>query len=112
MKHFNIDNYKYTNDVVMWCKDEAEAAVFEKYLDSVGRKWCNGASYVNGSIEYMHDYPCFRFGEGTRCSLDSAFEQGWEILKLEDYIWDDELIVSREAFQAQTDFLKEFAIVT
>lgn len=110
MKHFNIDHYKYTNNVVMWCKDEAEAAIFEEYLKSAGREWINGIQY--GELLYSPSYPCFSFNKGMRCSVETAVNRGWEVLEFDDYSWDDELTVSREAFQLQTDFLRGFAITT
>lgn len=42
---FNIN--KYEGNYAMHCKTEEEAKIFCRYLDSVGRRWADGTSYMS-----------------------------------------------------------------
>ena len=44
-RRFNIDDFS-NDDYVMHCNTKEKAEVFLKYLDSIGRKWSNGVSYL------------------------------------------------------------------
>ena len=86
---FNIN--KYMGNYAMHCKTEEEAKIFLRYLDSVGRKWVNGTSYMsmtNWSV-YGHD-TCYDFNGGTYCDKTYFLTCNYyTILEFSDFKWDN-----------------------
>lgn len=86
---FNIN--KYMGNYAMHCKTEEEANIFLRYLDSVGRKWVNGTSYMsmtNWDV-YGHD-TCYDFNGGTYCDKTYFLTRGYyTILEFSDFEWDN-----------------------
>lgn len=86
---FNIN--KYMGNYAMHCKTEEEANIFLRYLDSVGRKWVNGTSYMsmtNWSV-YGHD-TCYDFNGGTYCDKTYFLTRDYyTILEFSDFKWDN-----------------------
>lgn len=85
---FNINDYE--GKYVMHCKTEEEAEVFCRYLDSVGRKWCNGISYLqeNEWIIYT-DQTCYAFNQSMYGSVFFLTDRNYTILEFSDFEWDD-----------------------
>lgn len=84
---FNID--KYMGNYVMHCKTEEEAKIFLRYLDSVGRKWVDGHSYISMTNwdAYGPD-TCYDFYKGTYCNKTYFLTcYGYTILEFSDFEW-------------------------
>ena len=63
---FNIN--KYLGNYAMHCKTEEEAKIFLRYLDSVGRRWADGTSYMSMTNWNVHGPNTFYlFNNGTYC---------------------------------------------
>lgn len=64
---FNIN--KYMGNYAMHCKTKEEAKIFCRYLDSVGRKWVDGTSYMSMTKWSVHGPDtCYDFCNGTYCN--------------------------------------------
>lgn len=77
---FDIEKYK--GKYVMHCKTEAESNSFCRYLDSIGRKWCDGWKYFGKET-------CYCFNDG-KCSYKGYYiSNGYIILEWGNYIASD-----------------------
>ena len=77
-----FDAEKYKGKYVMHCKTEAEAKSFCRYLDSIGRKWCDGWKYFGKET-------CYCFNDG-KCSYEGYYiSNGYTILDWGNYIASD-----------------------
>lgn len=87
MKIFNLKDYP--GDYSMHCKTKKEDAEFSKLLDSLGKKWCSGASYLceNRWDTYKKKY-CHFFNEGMYGDTDFAKEHEYKILEWSDFSQD------------------------
>lgn len=82
---FNIEDYK--GKYVMHCKTEEEAKDFCRYLDSIGRKWCDGTKYT----EMIHwnfdkDKTCYDFNLGVYNSIEYFYNKKYQILEWGDFM--------------------------
>ena len=86
---FNID--KYMGNYAMHCKTEEEAKIFLRYLDSVGRKWVDGTSYMSMTNWSVHGPDtCYDFYDGTYCNKTYFLTcYGYTILEFSDFEWDN-----------------------
>lgn len=86
---FNINKYK--GNYAMHCKTEEEAKIFCRYLDSVGRRWGSGHSYI--SMTNWDDYgpnTCYSFNSGTYCDkIYYLTHNCYTILEFSDFEWDN-----------------------
>lgn len=86
---FNIN--KYMGNYAMHCKTEEEAKIFCRYLDSVGRRWADGTSYM--SMTNWDDYgpdTCYTFNNGTYCKKTYFLTRNYyTILEFSDFEWDN-----------------------
>lgn len=86
---FNIN--KYEGNYAMHCKTEEEAKIFCRYLDSVGRRWGSGHSYI--SMTNWDDYgpnTCYSFNSGTYCDkIYYLTHNCYTILEFSDFEWDN-----------------------
>lgn len=86
---FNIN--KYMGNYAMHCKTEEEAKIFCRYLDSVGRRWGSGLSYI--SMTNWDDYgpnTCYSFNSGTYCDKIYYLTRNcYTILEFSDFEWDN-----------------------
>ena len=86
---FNIN--KYLGNYAMHCKTEEEAKIFLRYLDSVGRRWGSGHSYI--SMTNWDDYgpnTCYSFNSGTYCDKIYYLTRNcYTILEFSDFEWDN-----------------------
>lgn len=81
---FNIDNYK--GAYVMHCKTEKEAIDFSCYLDSVGRRWCTGATYTQtDSWSYRYENFVYYFNNGTYGDLE-YIPKNYTVLEWSDFM--------------------------
>lgn len=83
---FDIKNYG--SSTVMYCENEQEGAIFQEYLDSVGRRWAGGFSYLNPDLAWDPHYPCYRFHIGTHGSVRFYTDKGYTILRFSDFDWE------------------------
>lgn len=86
---FNIN--KYEGNYAMHCKTEEEAKIFCRYLDSVGRRWGSGHSYI--LMTNWDDYgpnTCYSFNSGTYCDKIYYLTRNcYTILEFSDFEWDN-----------------------
>lgn len=86
---FNIN--KYLGNYAMHCETEEEAKIFLRYLDSVGRRWADGTSYM--SMTNWDDYDpdtCYDFNDGTYCVKRYFLTRNYyTILEFSDFEWDN-----------------------
>lgn len=86
---FNIN--KYEGNYAMHCKTEEEAKIFCRYLNSVGRRWGSGHSYI--SMTNRDDYgpnTCYSFNSGTYCDkIYYLTHNRYTILEFSDFEWDN-----------------------
>ena len=85
---FNIKNYpgKY----VMCCKTHEESQIFSRYLNSIGKTWLSGGSYLQLDY-YSRCDQCisYNFNNGTYDHLDYYKNEKYTILEFEDFDWSD-----------------------
>lgn len=86
---FNIN--KYMGNYAMHCKTKEEAKIFCRYLDSVGRKWVDGTSYMSMTKWSVHGPDtCYDFCNGTYCNKTYFLTcYGYTILEFSDFKWDN-----------------------
>lgn len=86
---FNIN--KYLGNYAMHCKTEEEAKIFLRYLDSVGRKWIDGTSYMSMTKWRVYGPDtCYDFYNGTYCNKTYFLTcYGYTILEFSDFEWDN-----------------------
>ena len=86
-KKFDINDYK--GKYVMHCDTEEKANTFCKYLDSIGRKWCDGNSYlkVNEWNKYKKD-TCYNFNYGSFCDYNH-YCNDYIILEFDNFDWSE-----------------------
>lgn len=85
---FNIDDYK--GEYAMHCKTEKEANVFCRYLNSVGKKWCDGESYLTKIPWKLYkDQTYYAFNQGMFCNRKFYEDCGYKILEFSDFEWDE-----------------------
>lgn len=82
---FNIEDYK--GNYVMHCKTEEEAIDFCNYLDSVGKKWKSGDSYLNNTnYDYWRESMAYNFNNDTHADVDSYITNNYTILEWSDFM--------------------------
>lgn len=82
---FNIDDYK--GNYVMHCKTEKEARDFLDYLDSIGKKWCSGKSYLgNTNWGIYTSNTIYEFNHGSYADTSYAERYGYTILEWSDFM--------------------------
>ena len=87
-KKFNINDYE--GNYVMHCNTEEKANVFCKYLDSVGKKWNNGDSYLKvNEWEHYEEDTCYNFNYGRFCDYN-YYCNYYIILEFNDFDWSEE----------------------
>lgn len=94
MKKFDINDYR-GNGYVMHCDTKAKADVFLRYLNSCGRKWTDGESYLTEDCwEVYEENTCYVFNIGQIGHYGALQAPGfygfgrWTILEFDDFIWD------------------------
>ena len=84
---FNIDNYR--GNYAMHCKTEEEAESFCEYLNSLGKRWCDGDSYVEDNGWDAHkSETCYVFNSDYRRPVIGAMNDGCTILEWSDFMRD------------------------
>lgn len=82
---FNIEDYK--GNYVMHCKTEEEARDFCKYLDGVGRKWCNNKKYTEENYwQYYQDETCYDFNDNSFNAKCFFVGHNYKILEWSDFM--------------------------
>lgn len=82
---FNIEDYK--DKYVMHCKTEEEAKDFCRYLDNVGRKWCDGTKYTEMTHwNFDKDKTCYDFNLGVYNSIEYFYNKKYQILEWGDFM--------------------------
>jgi hypothetical protein len=85
---FNIN--KYLGNYAMHCKTEEEAKIFCRYLDSVGRRWADGTSYMSMTNWNYGPDTCYTFNSGTYCKKTYFLTRNYyTILEFSDFEWDN-----------------------
>ena len=82
---FNINDYK--GEYAMHCKTEEEANSFCTYLNSVGREWCTGSSYLDCTNYHCYkEDTAYAFNSGTFGDTDYYKDENYTILEWEDFM--------------------------
>lgn len=82
-----FDIEKYNGKYVMHCKTEAEAKSFCRYLDSVGKKWCDGESYlIETNWKIYKDQSCYKFNTGQYADKSYYLKLGYLTLEWSNYV--------------------------
>lgn len=102
---FDVNDYKGT--YYMHCKTKEESDIFLEYLNSLGRKWVDGESYLSpgiyGTRYGKHVYDCYNFNCGQISSegiikdlnLDNRILEFSEF-DWEGYDYDDDYEISND----------------
>lgn len=109
---FHISDYlvEKSDKVAMHCNSKEEAREFLDHLNSIGRTWRNGASYI-GRDNYS-DYgngTCYFFLEGTYGYYDTSVENDVKVLEFSDFDFDFELEIDKSDSDLINDFLRLYA---
>lgn len=83
---FNIDSYPHKR-TVMCCKTTEESEFFRRYLDSQGRTWCSGTSYLTWAPRLWTQIG-YLFNVGEYSSMRFYTENDYTILNFSDFEWD------------------------
>lgn len=111
MQCFYIEDFTGEN-VCMHCSTVEEAYTFLSFLDSIGRKWCNGQDYLENMRyeEYLED-TVYYFNNGTFSDIGYAHEQHYNVLEFADFdlptAFTEELEVDEQCLD---DFFSAFSI--
>ena len=83
---FDINDYK--GKYAMHCKTEEEANDFCKYMDSIGRRWCNNSTrYTENNSYHVYDSETtYSFNENAFCDMKWHIEHGYTILEWSDFM--------------------------
>jgi hypothetical protein len=82
---FNIKDYE--GDYVMHCKTEKEAKNFCEYLNSIGKTWWRGGSYVkDNKYDDYTNQTAYNFNDGTYQNVPYFVEEGYTILEWSDFM--------------------------
>lgn len=107
---FNIEQYPEGDAYVMHCKTREEIDMFASYLDSIGRKWNSGHSYLDYIPQHNGDL-CYVFNENKCCRKNGNWLSAHpeiKILEFSDFDWD---IQSMENDQTLLDdFFDSFSV--
>lgn len=86
---FDINNYK--GKYVMHCDTEEKANTFLFYLDSIGKRWDLGGSYLKDNyFSYYKEYTAYSFNKGQYCSVDYFRRTDYIVLEFDDFDWSDD----------------------
>ena len=105
---FPIEEFTET-DVCMHCSTEEEANAFLEFLNSIGRRWASGDSYL--SHNNFSDYnsgTCYYFNQGLYGSFHNATARGRTVLEFSDYLIDEEELEIDDA--SLNEFFSSFAL--
>lgn len=111
---FNIENYQ--GKYAMHVKTEEEAKEFCKYLNSVGRKWHAGGSYITqNKFEIYEENTIYYFNEGLygACNINDAADllymegKGYTVLKWSDFQEDEEKVSPGDIIDILYDIILE-----
>ncbi len=81
---FDFDRYDVTP--VMHCRTQAEAEIFCRSMDSVGKRWISEESYLgkNRWDVYKED-TCYEFRVGCFTDIDWAIDHDYKVLEFSDF---------------------------
>ena len=104
-----FDINRYTDKrCAMVCRNEQEAVAFTRYLDSIGRRWLSGKSYLAethystiGGVE-----KAYYFNQGTH---GIPFETD-AILYFNDFLWDDADEENNVETEGWDEFVSSFVL--
>lgn len=110
---FDIEDYN--SCYVMHCKTKTQAEYFTSFLDSLGKRWSDGTSYL--TLTYYEDYGkeiCYHFTGGYVGNKEYFSDNGYIILEFDEFDWDRfkfrGVKVSKEAEACLINFLNTFCI--
>lgn len=82
---FNIEDYK--GKYVMHCKTEEEARDFLTYLNSIGKRWCSGTSYLdNTSYDVYGSQTAYYFNRDEFSNVLWYKKNNYTILEWSDFM--------------------------
>lgn len=85
---YDIKNCK--GKFAVHCRTEKEAKTFCRYLDSLGRRWRNGSSYLTETNwDYCKENTCYAFNEGCFDDINCFDKDGYKIIEFSNFEWDE-----------------------
>ena len=88
LSRFELNKYK--GNFCMHCNTEEKAKMFLKFLHKCGKNWRSGDSYLAFTKwEAYKENTCYRFNNGTYCSLEGSKQEKHTILEFDDFNWDE-----------------------
>lgn len=110
---FNIEDYEHLSEIAMCCPNEEDATIFFEYLNSVGKRWCNGEKYVVNDFSLKYGAStAYAFNRGKFCSKEYYEEEGYTFLYFDDFDWCDGLDITEKDIKAFDKFFASFAVNT
>ena len=101
---FNINEYA-DSKFAMHCRTENEASIFCAYLNSLGKTWRGGGSYIDNNRYSMHgNQTAYAFNQGLFGSVRGCEESGYTVLNFCDYNFSHKSIKIKDI--NKDDFLK------
>lgn len=109
-KIFDIENYTERYTYAMHCKTYEEAVEFTQYLDSVGKKWCDGNRYTpeNTNFGRYGEDTCYEFVSGSYCGINYFRDNRYKILEFENFEIKDIYVISEEERALFDEFIGGF----
>ena len=87
-----FDLMQHTSKTVMNCRTREECVLFEKFLHSHGKTWCDGTEYKRQNTRYPFDSykenSCYNFNSGTYGNMCNYIIDGYHILHFSNFEWD------------------------
>ena len=77
----------YDLNTAMHCKTEEEAQIFLDYLDSVGKRWSSGDSYLDKTLWEYGGQTCYYFNQGCVGRIETLLRNKRLILEFDDFNW-------------------------
>ena len=88
---FDINNFP-GEDYMMVCKTRGQSEIFRRYLDSTGKRWRSGDSYIfidyDGSTIGCGIAIGYIFNRNVKKDIDSDYEHDENSLFFSDFKWD------------------------
>lgn len=103
-----FDVEKYKGKYVMHCKTEAEAKSFCRYLDSIGREWRDGTSYLQSNRWiFFKEQCCYAFNNNAIGSEVGYHDLGYIVLNWDNYIASDICSPEIRKFEIKIENIKK-----
>lgn len=105
-----FDISEYPGQYAMHCSTREDAEIFLSFLQSLGKRWCDGASYSNTNFGNYEERTAYSFNEG-KFGTDLWYkDHNFTVLEFEDFDWDDFTPLSNRDLKRIDNFFSQFVI--